>query len=77
MRRFEWTKITYAIPSGTHVKLYVYDGFGREVSVVVDKYQPAGTYEVNFDGQNLSTGYYFYKLEADDFIQTKEMLLLK
>jgi len=65
------TKIIYIIPSGTHVKLYVYDGFGREVSVVVDKYQPAGTYEVNFDGQNLSTGYYFYKLEAGDLFRQK------
>ncbi|MEZ4688726.1 MAG: hypothetical protein R3A12_00520 [Ignavibacteria bacterium] len=44
---------------------------------MIDKNQNAGTHEINFIGENLSSGYYFYKLEAGEFIQTKEMLLLK
>ena len=71
------TKISYVLPVNTHVKLNVYDGFGREVGVLVNKKQNAGTYEFKFDGTDLSSGFYFYKLEAGEFIQTKEMLLLK
>jgi len=71
------TKITYVLPVNTHVKLNVYDGFGREVAVLVDKNQIAGTYEIEFDAKNLSSGFYFYKIAAGDFIQSKEMLLLK
>ncbi len=72
-----FTNISYTIPVNTHVKLNVYDGFGREVTVIVDKKQNAGTYEVKFNGENLSSGFYFYKLEAGEFVQTREMLLLK
>lgn len=71
------TKISYTIPVSTHVKLNVYDGFGREVAVIVDKKQNAGTYEIKFSADNLSSGFYFYKIDAGMFIQTKEMLLLK
>ncbi len=71
------TKITYVLPLNTHVKLNVYDGFGREVALIVDKRQNAGTYEVKFSGENLSSGFYFYKLDAGDFVQSKEMLLIK
>ncbi len=71
------TKITYSIPVNTHVKLNVYDGFGREVAVLVDRKQNPGTYDIKFSGENLSSGFYFYKIDAGEFIQTKEMLLLK
>ncbi|MEO8209072.1 MAG: T9SS type A sorting domain-containing protein [bacterium] len=71
------TNIVYTLPVNSNVKLNVYDGFGREVAVIVNKKQNAGTYEVKFNGENFSSGFYFYKLDAEDFIQSKEMLLLK
>jgi len=71
------TKIKYEIPVSSNVKIKIYDGFGKEVMVLVDKNQHAGTHEITFNGENFSSGYYFYKLETGEFIQTKEMLLLK
>ncbi|MDQ3020178.1 MAG: T9SS type A sorting domain-containing protein [Bacteroidota bacterium] len=71
------TKIIYTIPVNSNVKLNVYDGFGREVAVIIDKKQSAGTYEVKFNGENFSSGFYFYKLDAGGIVKTREMLLLK
>lgn len=71
------TTIQYFIPVSTHVKLNVYDGFGKEVVTLIDKKQLSGSHEIKFDGRKLSSGYYFYKLTAGDFVQTKEMLLIK
>jgi hypothetical protein len=67
------------------VTLKIYDLLGREVATLVNEEKPAGSYEVEFDASNLSSGVYFYQLHADDpssssgqrFVQTKKMLLLK
>jgi photosystem II stability/assembly factor-like uncharacterized protein len=78
------TKIKYSIPSvETHrdaslqVKLIVYDVLGNEVATLVNEHKPAGSYEVEFDGSDLTSGIYFYQLQADSFIETKKMILLK
>ena len=71
------TTIRYRLPVSGQVTLTVYDVFGREVVRLVDAKQSAGTYEVKFDGAHLNSGFYFYKLSAGSFMQTKEMLLLK
>jgi photosystem II stability/assembly factor-like uncharacterized protein len=90
------TKIRYSIPSVTlsqsksdvHVTLKVYDVLGREVATLVNKEQPAGGYEVEFNPvssiqhlpagrQGLVSGVYFYRLTADSYTSTKKMLLLK
>ena len=81
------TKIKYSIPSahsplpggasGGLVTLKVYDLLGREVATLVDEKQQPGNYEVTFDGSKLSSGIYFYRLQADSHIQTKKMILLK
>jgi len=63
------------------VKLIIYDGLGREVSLLVNQKLRYGIYEVDFDGSNLPSGIYFYRLSAtggaDDFTETKRMILLK
>jgi len=65
-----------------HTRLTIYDLLGREVRVLVDEVQTAGTYEAIWDatdrdGHEVATGVYFYKLERGDFVETRKMVLLK
>jgi len=71
------TKISWQSPVGSWQTLKVYDVLGNEVSTLVDEYKPAGKYEVEFDASPLTSGVYFYQLNAGEFIQTKKMILLK
>ncbi len=82
------TKIKYSIPVGSAnfaspimVELKVYNVLGREVATLVNKRQPAGSFEVEFNsstyGKKLTSGVYFYRLKADNFVETKKMLLLR
>ena len=71
------TMISYDIPIDGFVKITVYDFLGREVKTLVNEKQNPGSYQVQFDGSNLASGVYFYKLQAGDFIQTKRMTMLK
>lgn len=76
------TKIRYTIPNvGTSlmkfVQLKVYDVLGNEVATLVDENRQAGSYEIEFDAVNLSSGMYLYKLQAGEFVQTRKMILLK
>ena len=59
-----------------NVKLIVYDILGREVATLVNQKQKPGNSNIQFDASNLSSGIYFYQLNAT-FIQTKKMILLK
>ena len=71
------TIINYQLPVGSHVTLKVYDLLGREVATIVNEEKPAGSYEINFNANNLSSGIYFYKLQAGTFAETKKMILIK
>jgi hypothetical protein len=71
------TNIHYEIPKNGFVKLVVFDILGREIQTLVNEKQNAGTYEVTFDGSNLSSGIYFYTLSVGDFKETKKFVLLK
>ncbi len=71
------TKIRYEIPRSEFVKIAVYNALGQEVKVLVNKKQSGGNFEVNFDGSNYSSGVYFYKFFAGDFVQVKKMVLIK
>ena len=68
------TTIKYALPQSAMVRLSVYDMLGREVSVLVNERRDAGVHEVKFDGSNLASGVYFYRLKAGEFVQTKKLL---
>ena len=59
------------------ITIKVYDILGKEVATLVDEYKPAGNYEVEFNGENLPSGVYYYQLKDGDFKETKKMLLLK
>lgn len=71
------TYIEFAIPKLTNTKISVYDVTGKEVYVLVEENLHAGYYEVEWDANSFSSGVYFYKIEAGDFVQTKKMILLK
>ena len=68
------------------VRLTIYDISGREIQTLINKKLQSGSYEVEWDGSNFSSGIYFYKLDiqpsdrserSDDYQQTKKMILLK
>ncbi len=71
------TKISYSIPNQSHVSLKVYDVLGREVALLISKEQPVGNYSIEFDASKLTSGIYFYRIQAGEFIETKKMVLMK
>jgi hypothetical protein len=71
------TTITFALPAEDYVKLVVYDMLGREVKTLVDGDCSAGYHSVEVDGSRLSSGMYFYKLQAGSHAEMKKMQLLK
>ena len=71
------TTIKFELPKSSQVRLIVFDLFGREVSVLVNERKESGYHEIKFDGSNLATGVYFYRLQAGDLAQTKKLLLVK
>lgn len=71
------TMIEYKIPMDTWVELKVYDILGREVKTMVDKFQAAGKYFVEFDASDLSSGVYFYKLVAQGFVKSMKAVVIK
>lgn len=71
------TKIRFEIPGDGLVKLKVYNILGQEVATLVDKPLLAGRYAVDFDGSNLSSGVYIYRISANGFTESKKMILTK
>jgi len=71
------TKIKYEIPEAAFVVLKVYDVLGNEIKTLINEEQIAGSYEIGFDGSGLTSGIYYYRITAQDFLQTKKMILLK
>jgi len=71
------TTINFNIPRESSVKLAVYDGLGKEIKVLVNENLRPGIYEINFEGNNVSSGIYYYRLITPDFTETKKMTLVK
>ena len=71
------TKIKYLVAEKTFVSLKIYDAAGSEVSSIVNQEQAAGEYEFEFNAANLTSGVYFYTLQAGNFVETKNMILMK
>ena len=71
------TTIKFGLPQNSKVKLVVYNVLGQIVAKVAEKDMNAGYHTVTFNASKFSTGVYFYRLEAGDFVQVKKMMLLK
>ena len=71
------TNIRFDLPKSGFVKLVVYDMLGKEVATLINKDLQAARYVVDFNAEMLPSGMYFYKIQADDFVSIKKMMLLK
>jgi len=71
------TKIVYTLKEAGLVKLSVYNILGNELHELVNSNQSAGFHSVNFDGANISSGIYFYKLQVNSFSSLKKMILIQ
>ena len=71
------TKIKFDLPKNSYVKINVFDVTGRMINEIVNQNLSAGSYETEFNGSNLSSGIYYYRIEAGDFVETKKMILVK
>ena len=71
------TTIGFTIAEQTFVKLTVYDLLGREVATLINEEKSPGDYTIEFDAAKLSSGIYFYRLEAGNFKETRRMILMQ
>ncbi len=70
-------KVAFDTPNAGHVQLHVFNVLGQKVTTLVDGHLEAGNHVVEFDGASLSSGVYFYRLEAEGYSKTNKMMLLK
>jgi hypothetical protein len=71
------TTIRYQLPVASEVKLEVYDVLGKKIATLVNERQSAGSYQVVWNASGLSSGTYFYRLQAGTFVETKKMIMVK
>jgi hypothetical protein len=71
------TTIKYSLPSESDVTLTVFDVSGSVIETLVNQWQTAGNYKINFDASHLSSGIYYYRLSAGSFSQAKKLIFLK
>lgn len=71
------TTISYQLPVQSHVTLIIFDILGRDAATLVNIVEPPGYKSVQFDGNNLPGGFYFYRLQAGSYVETKKLILLK
>ncbi len=71
------TVITFQVPVSADVRIVIYDILGREAAILVNARMEPGTYTVRFNASHLTTGAYFYRMTAGEFVATKRMLLMK
>jgi hypothetical protein len=71
------TTISFSIPEGSFVSLKIFNSLGEEVETLVAKELSAGNYKYEWNAKSLTSGIYFYKLQTENFVETKKMILLK
>jgi len=71
------TKINFSIPEQSNVKITIYDVVGNQIAILEDGVKSAGNYSVDWNASNNASGIYFYKLESNNFVQVRKMVLMK
>jgi len=71
------TSIEYSVPVNSNVKISIFDNSGREVGIILNQFVNAGKYSTSFNAANLSSGIYYYRMQAGEFNEVKKMVLLK
>jgi hypothetical protein len=71
------TEIKFALPEDQQVQIKIYDIIGKVVDVLIDRKMKAGYHEVEYNAQNISSGVYFYRMKAGEFVNVKKMVVLK
>jgi len=71
------TTIEFTLPKSEFVEMKVYNILGKEISTLVSRKLNQGNHTYTFDGRNLASGVYYYRLEAGNFVQTRKMIYLK
>ena len=76
------TEVSFALKADGNVRLSVYNVLGQQVRTLVDEWMPAGNHSVTWDGRSndgspAASGIYFYRIQANDFVDTRKMTLLK
>ncbi len=71
------TTIEFSLPQSANVTLKVFNILGQEVATLLNGVQRAGKYTIRFDASRLASGVYLYRLQADNFVETKKLMLLK
>ena len=71
------TNINYTVPNESYISLKIYNILGKELETLVDEKKPAGSYQIKFNASDLPSGIYFCKMQADNFVAIKKMILVK
>ena len=71
------TNIRYGLPQAGKVRISVYNILGKKVATLVDTFKPAGYHTIRFDASRYSSGVYFYRIEAKNFVKVRKMILMK
>ena len=71
------TIIQYHLPKSTYVKLTIYNLIGQEIEILINRYQMSGIHQISWAADDLPSGIYFYRLQMDDFSETKKLVLQK
>lgn len=71
------TTIEFTVPQQSNVKVVIYDALGNQLDVIYDEFAEAGNHRVTWDAANYATGIYFYRMETENFVEVRKMLLMK
>ena len=71
------TKINYSVPQTSNVVITVFDILGNEIETLINEEKPTGNYEITWYAETLPSGIYFYQMKANNYVETKKMVLMK
>ena len=71
------TIIYYSVPVNAFVKINIYDVLGNEVATLINEEKREGIYDVLFNANRITSGIYYYRMQANEFVDVKKMIILK